>query len=477
MKNKNNSLFSGGLHRSHTWLAIAALALPGMASGAPWELSINAEAGVIHTNNLLLAPAGAEENDTVYTVSPMFSLTTDGDRTQAKLLYSPEAYYYSEFENADDVFHVLDANLTTALIRERLFLNLSGIHYQSIVTPDAAIPTSNIPVTGNRVDSTALEIRPYWQQKIAKADLRVEAGYLDLQYDGDQYQASTQKHGSLNINNFKQQEGLAWGLDYNYRRMEYEIAAPFEFQRASLNLGFWVSGSLRLFAVGGAETSFNNIFESNLDEDFWEAGFQFKPNQRFGLEVAAGDRSYGTSLRADMTYTLRRGSLSFNYSEAPSTRAESAFGSRPLIDTDMLDNILDRPGESDRFVSKRGEFRASVDLAKSTLTWRIFSEKRESRTTDVGVPITDEEFSGTAVRWDWRFGPKTTLNTGADIARRDDGVNVDDVTRFNLGVDYRMSAKTSLRIEGHRSKQDRQAVGLGSYTENQGRLLLLVEIM
>ena len=115
----------------------------------------------------------------------------------------------------------------------------------------------------------------------------------------------------------------------------------------------------------GAETSFDDYFEPDMDADFWEAGFQYEPNPRLSLELAAGDRSYGTSMRGNFSYELRRGDITVTYDEEPNNRSELMMDRHPLTSQDNLDGLLDRPGESDRFVRKRGEFRANVELSKS----------------------------------------------------------------------------------------------------------------
>lgn len=475
MKKKNKSGYFARISGLRVACLFAGLA-PAVSQTAPWTLEVDAEAGVIHTDNLLLAADGLDESETVYTISPEFYLHTDGERTQAHIRYRPEAYFYSDVSDENTVYHIVDANLTTALIRDRLFLFLNGVNYQTSVTPAGSLPTTNIPVTGNRVDSRVLEARPYWRQRFGSVDLLLEAGYRDLDYDDDQVQSANERFATFDLNNFAKQAGLAWGLQYNFRRMEYEDSVPFEFQRAALNLGFWATRSLRLFAVGGAETSFDDPLDPNLDADFWEVGFQYAPNQRLNLEAAAGERSFGTSFRANLSYELRRGTLSLIYDETPSSRADTFLDVRPLVDRDILDDILNRPGDADRFVRKRGEFRAAVDLSKSNLTLRVFAENRDDRTTELGAALPEEKLSGAAARWDWRFGARTSLDIGADIARRDDGSRDDDLTRYTLGLDYNLTARTSVRIEGARAEQKGNNSSEFDYTENQARLLIRMEI-
>ena len=453
-------------------IVLILLVMPVVSIAAPWEYGVNVDVGVIYTDNVFLANDGLEESETVFTIAPEFFLTKASDRLNANLRYRPEAYFYSEYDDANDVFHVLDAGLTAALVKERLFLFLSAVNYQSIITPEGHLPTSNLPISANRVDSSVIEARPYWQQRIGQATLLLEVGYTRLEYDDDLLQSSNERYGRFRLNNHERRQGIAWGLEYRDRRVEYDISSPWEFQRAALDLGFWINGTARIFAVGGVETSFDNYDEPNMDADFWEAGIQYTPNQRMNLELATGERSYGTSYRGDFSYTLRRGTISATYDEGPSVRSELAFEYRPIEDTDDLDNILDEPGATDRFLRRRGEIRASIELSKSDLTLRIFSEKREQRTTEDGIPLNDEDYAGAAIRWSWNVGTKTTLGLGADISQRNQETRRDEFLRWQIDVAYNFSQKTSVRLEAVQSRQDDKNSGTFDYTENQLRFLL-----
>ncbi len=470
-KKKNNR------QRQTAWLALGVSALfPSLAVCAPWEYGMIADLGVIHTDNLFLEPDGSENSDTVFTLAPEFFLRKESERTNADIRYRPEAFFYSDFNDADDVYHVLDASVTQSLYADSFFLYLSGLNFQSIVTPDNVVPTTNLPVTSNRVDSRILEVRPFWQQRLRSTRIYLEAAYRDLDYDDEQFQSAEEASSEISVDNFAEQQGLAWGIAYNFRRMEYDESPPFEYHRAGLNLGIWVSDSLRIFGVGGAESSFDDYFDANMDADFWEAGFQFAPSDRLNLEVASGERAYGTSYRGDFSYELRRGTLSMSYTETPTNRAEAVFQNRPIVSANPLDDVLNRPGNTDRFIRKRGDLRLSIELPKSELTVTMFTENQDERTTATGVPLQDERMSGGLARWEWAAGAKTRLEFGVDIARRDTIGRKDDITRYEIGVNYQLAQRTSLRLLAMRSRQKGDTTSDLDYTENQVRLLLRLQL-
>lgn len=445
-------------------------------AAAPWEYGAIIDIGGIYTDNVFLDPDGLEESDKILTIAPEFYLTTDGDRTRADLRYRPEAYYYSENSDADTVYHVVDANLTQALVRDKLFVYLSATNSQSIVVPEGRLPTSNVPISGNRIDSTVLEARPYLEQRIGAADLLLEASYIDTSYDDPLIQDNESKSARFSLTNVDRQEGIAWGLSYSYLELEYELSPGWEFQRASLDLGYWVNGTTRLFAVGGAETPIEDIRESNLDDEFWEAGLQYRPNERLDLELAAGERSYGRSFRLDLNYQLRRGFTALTYAETPMSRGALPLGYRPINDTDDLDTIFDRPGRSDRFLRRRAEWSTSLELPKSQFSLRIFAERREERTTFDGLPLEDEEYTGGAIRWNWDVGARTSIGLGGDYSTRESASLDNELTRLLVDLSYRFSQRTSLRASYMRSEQDGSQPSGFDYTEQQYRLYFRIEL-
>lgn len=471
--NKNNRYLVAQCGR--VALAAVLLGFSTAFAAAPWEYGVNLDIGLVNTDNVFLADDGLEEADTVATISPEFFLTNAGDRINANIRYQPQAYYYDKNSESDTVYHVVDATMTTTLIRERLDLNLRASNTQSILTPEAQFPTTNIPITANRVDTRVLEVRPAWKQRIGNADFNLDLGYADLAYDDLLSQDSVTKSGSFGLNNIDRQQGFAWGVGYNHFRIEYEISPPWEYQRAEGTVGYWFGGTTRLFVSGGAETDPANIENSNIDESFWEIGVQYVPSDRLNLEAAIGDRSYGTSFRANLAYTMRRGKTQLTYIEGPATNAQIPQERRPIIQTDNFDTVLDRPGSADRFLHRNLNWTTGITLAKSELTVRVFSERRENRTDAIGTVLENLDYAGAAIRWSWRAGARTTFGIGTDYARREDSNQNTDLTRFQVDAAYRFGPRLSVRAEVANSKQNGRENANFDYTENQYRLFLRTE--
>lgn len=464
---------------SNCLFAVGALLLC-QPSFAQWEFEVSADVGVVYTDNLRLVDDDTAEEEIIYLVIPTIALKKESDRLTADLRYRPEAYFYNDAPESDLLYHVADASLTADLIRDAFFLYLSGTRFQTIGSVEASFPFSNLPIADNRVDSTVLEARPYWEQSLGFADILAEVSYIDSKFDDvdrsqtfdSLIQDGIEKSGQFDLNNHSNKSGIAWGIGYDYQRFEYDRSVPYEYQAAFADLGYWINGNTRVFASGGIETPFDSFFDPSMDDDFWEAGFQYTPNQRFNIELAAGERSFGGTIRARMSYQMRRGLTEFSYDEGATTRAVLGTDRRPILETDDLDSILARPGQGDRFVRRRGDWTTTIELAKSDISVRLFSERRDERTTGTGDDLEDELLAGAALRWQWRLGVNSTVGLTSDIARREVGTRESDLRRFSLDYAFQFSQRLGLLVVAQHAKDSGDITVAGVYTENQLRLNL-----
>lgn len=456
---------------------LCVMAIAPAVAHADWQFDTTLTASVTHTNNVALDPPGAEQSDSILFLSPLFSLTQESSRVNLGLRYSPQAVFYKELTEADNVFHVVDGNMNAEVVREHLFVDVTAAQFQTIVTPEGSFPINNLVASNNRADSRVLSVAPYWVQRFGSTELRIDAAHTRTDFDDDSLrdsvflQSNQSNTAGFRLGSIPKNFGATWSIDYNYQRVEYEEAIPWEYQRAAAQLGYWVVDSVRVFATGGKESAFDDFLSGALEDPFWEAGVQYSPNSRLNLEVAAGERSFGKSRRASLTHTTSRWQTSLTYSESPQTQGQLVAGRRPLRDTDNLDFLLDRPGDSDRLIRKRGELRTTLTLPKSTLTMRIFDERRTNRSTAEGATLQNDELRGAALRFDWRFGARTSLVFGLDKADRQGPIQDGEFWSVNTGVSYTLSSRVSLRLDLRHVEQDGVGGrGGGPYDQDSGTL-------
>jgi uncharacterized protein (PEP-CTERM system associated) len=83
---------------------------------AQWDYGVDIDLGAVRTDNVFLETEGAEESETVYMLAPVFYAKSEDQRLSADFRYAPQALFYSNNEDADSVFHSLDASMTSMLI-------------------------------------------------------------------------------------------------------------------------------------------------------------------------------------------------------------------------------------------------------------------------------------------------------------------------------------------------------------------------
>jgi hypothetical protein len=222
---------------------------------------------------------------------------------------------------------------------------------------------------------------------------------------------------------------------------------PWEYQQASLELGFWANESARIFASGGEESAWDDPVDRSLQDPFWEAGFAYKSGDRINAEFAIGERSFGDSWRADLTWKFRRGNTRFTYSETPTTTGNSRFNQGGLSDPDEPNDFLDRPGTAERFISKRLQWSLTIDLRKTNLLIVVFDEDRSGRTDANGDPLPDEEQLGGNIGLKRNLGTRMDLQLSALLLnRKTAGIGDTDYLSASAELGYKVGKKSRISL-------------------------------
>jgi uncharacterized protein (PEP-CTERM system associated) len=298
---------------------LVAFGFPGSASA---EFEGEIKLGASLTDNIRLATAPNEEDETVYQVVPSFSYLKESPRISTELNYQLEYYRYKELDDSA-TYHLFDGQVAGQLIKDALSLTVGAARTQSIVDPDQVLPPGNLPVTDNLTDRDEFFVSPWLTTALGRS-LTLNTGYryTDVRYDDGLLQNHEIQFAQFEIQNYRRARGVTWAARYNWNETEYEFSLPWEYQQASLELGFWTNESLRLFASGGKESAWDDFEDRSLQDPFWEAGFAYNSGDRIGVEFAIGERSFGDSWRGQLSWKFRRGETRFSYSENPTTMGD-----------------------------------------------------------------------------------------------------------------------------------------------------------
>ncbi len=461
------------------YLFAAGVLIVPVFSSAVAETEAGVTFGVSHIDNVFLVPAPDETDDVVYRVSPFIRYAHESQTFDTRLDYLLSWYDYDDAESSS-TFHTGTASVTGKAWRESFALELGARRRQVLSDPDGVIPGGQLPLSGNLTDRDEFWANPRLTRELG-GSLTFDANY---RYTFGNYDARVQEdrnqQASVKLDNYRAASGLTWALGYDWRRTEYEISAPWEYQKATAELGYWTSGSTRVFAAGGQESAWDEPFDSTLADSFWEVGFAYKSGGRLSAEFAVGERSFGTSWRGDVDYTFRRGQTTLSYFERVSTTGFSRVNL--IVDDDRLgnpDDFLNEPGNAERFLQERLQWVLGLSGRRTSFNLRLFDEDRTDRVAADGSSRPHQSQTGARADVSWRVGARTTLGVDGAIVERETGESGKSrFTRAGATVGYRLGKHTNLRLSyGYTEQQPRGTESTGrDYVSNIVSLFLTVSI-
>jgi uncharacterized protein (PEP-CTERM system associated) len=300
-----------------------------------------------------------------------------------------------------------------------------------------------------------LWINPQLNRQLGGA-IGLNAGYRysKLRFDDALTQNNDNHSANFGLDNYRSGSGLTWALRYDWRRTEYEFSAPWEYQQALAELGFWANASTRVFGSGGKESAWDKPLDPAMTDPFWEAGFAYSANENMSAEFAAGERSFGSSWRGMLDYTFRRGSTSLSYNETPTTTGYNrGGGTRSALDPDDLDEFLDQPGNAERYISKRFQWSLDLDFRRTGFQLSVFDEDRTGRTSADGVPGDDQSQTGVMANFSWQAGVRTEFVISGSFIDRETGSGGE--SRFSgasFNANYSLGTRSSISLGYQRSE-------------------------
>lgn len=452
-----------GMMRVRSGLSMSAVALSLLCSqtAAAAEFELGLKAGVLATDNALLSESPNEVDDIIYQLSPWLNFDHDSKRLDAMLRYKFDWFRYSDLGETSE-YHSGVATLTGKALDERFQVAVGARQGQTLSDPTGTIPPDSLPLTTNLVQEQEWWVSPSFVQTFGQT-VRLAADYRRgvREYDATAIQNNTNHVGNFALDNYQSGQGLAWALRYEWRRTVYDVAVPWEYQRAWAEVGFWANANTRIFGSSGQESSWDNPYAPALEDPFWEVGFAHTPGEDVSLEFAAGERSFGTSWRGEIDYTFTSGTWRLSYIETPATTGYDIEGGGAIDDIELvnLDDLLTRPGQAQRYLSKRFDWALNFDFRQVGFNLRAYHEERLDIVDAIGATYDDQSQRGLDVALVWRLGSRTALETSFGVFDQDLGAG-DESTYSRAGVlmTYKVGRRSELSGGYNYAKQDPQGV-------------------
>jgi hypothetical protein len=407
---------------SVTSLAAVACLLP--IAGFALDVGSNVSVGVLFTDNVRLE-SQSNTSDTILEVIPSLRVTHDTGRLDADLNYRLEGYYY-ERTRESQLTHWLSSRNQYALDIDHFFLDFGASYVQALLDPSFGVPVQSPYLSRNLIDRAEFYVGPSFRYRV-RDFANVSANYRRnwVKYENPDtgvpvsiYQTDQiNETGSFSIGNTARGRGYSWALLASANRTEYaDLDVPWEYRQVSVELGRWMRESTRLFALAGKESDWNSPGDPSLQDFFWEVGFTSSSSaERFSVTLAFGDRTYGASKRAAVSGTFDKVQTTLSYNETPTTEGRQFNQGF----SDVNDDYLTYPGRTERYISKRLQWRTGVDLGRTNVDVYFFDETRTDRYRIDGTRLGDENQEGVSLSASYDLGSRTQAAIDLYRAYRD----------------------------------------------------------
>lgn len=409
-----------------------------------------------YSDNIQLATKGNEDSAFVTEINPGISLFGTSGKTTVNLNYRMQNVFNAGGNDDHDIFHQLQFNGFSELVRNRLFLDMdSSVSQQNISNTNQS--NSNINGGNNRADIYTFGVSPYWTPHFnGYAD-----GLLRLRYNTISSEDINTGQTAANFSDtdiFSQTARLTsgwrfskfqWAINFHNEEQTRSNATNQDvtFQSGDIFLRAIYDRHWSGFAqVGFVENDFGNAGANATNNNgyFYTIGARWIPSQRFSIEAGVGNNSFVTVTLNPIRHmswvtTYRHNDVgantgdiwetAFNYSTKRSTwriryfedtvttqtllsrlqtfTVVDQFG-QPIIDpvtNQPVTSVISLPTLTNEvFITRRAEFSVGYRTGKTNISLTAFSANREFQTTQ-----NTEDVYGISAFLNWNFMRRTNL--------------------------------------------------------------------
>jgi len=313
-------------------ISLPTLVLAGLATCAPasalthFEPSVSV--GLIYIDNLALAPpAQPQQSDVSAQLTPRIVASAQSARFTGVLDYSRRALFFRSNPQLNSDYGYGNANGLWNVAPNALFLEARLSNSEQVIDPNAPRNVENLYDVSNVAINLSSRLAPYFKRDFGNftALLRYSwawdrFGNLSTDAQNNALQDSQTRQATARISSNDAGRKLAWSAGGVSSRTDFDSAAPFSTDRASVELGLLLVRGLRLVGIAGAETDLRGSFgQGGLDAFYWLGGFNYAPSERSTLELRAGHRYFGNSYVVNVRRDGRVLKFDASYTEDPTT--------------------------------------------------------------------------------------------------------------------------------------------------------------
>lgn len=411
-----------------------------------------ASASLMRIDNIYLAPAGAEQADTVLDLTPAVSVKGRGRRASLDLNYRLQNIFYKSESGQNTSYHQLDSHGSVELLEDWFHLDAMGAYSQRNTTRDGIVGYGNYSITDNRSNVSEYRVSPYFAHRFGSAaDFELRYTRTAIAYDTNTVPGIRTNGVDLAVRSGTRFERLSWALRVDRQNVETDDRSQIRFEQSEAQLRYQLKPAVGLLLIGGYE--YNEFQRIAPDEEpagaFWRAGFVWTPSSRTSLQVTAGSRFYGDSVELAFMHTSRRSTWHATYSESLTTGIQAASTGylfdaegNPIFDAEG--NPIYLPGSvpltSEVFLRKHFSTDVTISGRRSVVTLVVFNDLRLFQESG-----NEERGYGTSLAWKRKLSRIGEVNLNGDWRREDlaDISRVDEYSNVALELTRRLAGKAT----------------------------------
>lgn len=289
---------------------------PGIRASATWS------------DNILLAPDGQKESDTLIEVSPYVTAVSTAPRASYNLFYKLRNFYRVDASESNLFRHSLNANGSFAMVDDRLWVDLSA--YMGAISRTADGPILEDPGASfvNTADVRRFSISPWYRDRLGDlATYQLRYALAHSESDADFDVARIDHRASFAFDGL--QRGVSpwnWRLYGDFQRREFETDIESDRRTAGAMLFYRLGPQLRVHGAIEYE-QIDEVVDSDGDNSGYGpgAGFEWTPSSRTNVSATVSRRYYGTVGDARATYSTRSSTAGLHFSRQVRTSSDTSL--------------------------------------------------------------------------------------------------------------------------------------------------------
>lgn len=456
------------------------LANTAVLQAAEWDISKELDVSAVHSDNIALANAGAEQSDLVFQVKPSLGIAGQGARMSVDFNYSLGAVITDGDNGRDEIedSHYLNANATLEAIEDNLFLDLEAD--AGVTSVNNTNSAQDIFTSSNNLTQTySYRVSPYYRYHFgAIADAELRYSYDSLENDNTNTSDSEEYTWNFSLTSGRDFRSYNWVLSASQSELEYSNGAKDESSEVNADFQFRINRQFTAdFGVGYEENDYNNALRqySSTDGETWTVGTTWTPNPRVTMELAYVDRFTGGDWDMDLKYRHRRSVLTASYSTSVTNSRSQQLDDISLTSTDINGDTV-FIGDQDLFINPLQPTLAIENILQSQ--FKLAYEYKSRRTTvkfnttyserDYQTSVLSTENLNTKLSLSRKLTPLTSLNTSVNwVNQKDvDALSEQELMTLKLGVSTELGKQSKVSVDLQRAENE-DSTGANDYDENR----------